>query len=180
MVISGSSTTANIVAALNKCLDEQEGDLRAVNDLRAEVAALQHNVKLMQVESTNHDEELQAMEQTLTNQECYRNVLKDGYDSLCQCALASNHHPFPNTVFIPNSAYTAHPNIIPVSMGQVQAMESLYLNLPSSVAGPSSTNGGSGPSSVPVTGAGNGNIAGSSRAARYSFGESVSGFGPQK
>ncbi|KAG2103991.1 uncharacterized protein F5147DRAFT_775702 [Suillus discolor] len=145
-------------------------DLSAIDDLRAAVAALQDDVKVLLAESVTHDRELQSTEQTITSQERYRNILKDGYEGLRQRALASNkamHNPFPNTVFIPNPAYEGHQSLIPVSISQVQALERLYLDLPSSV------NAGGGPSTVAST---VGNIPGPSRAA-HSFGDSASTLG---
>lgn len=165
-----NSTSVDLISVLKKHLEDQAVDLGAIDDLRAAVAALQDDVKVLLAESAICDWELWSTEQTITSQEQYRNILKDGYEGLRQRALESNkaiHNPFPNTVFIPNPTYAGHQSLIPVSISQVQAMERLYLDLPSSV------NACGGPSTVASTVAHVGNIPGLSHAA-HSFGGSAS------
>ncbi|KAG1860368.1 hypothetical protein F4604DRAFT_1930277 [Suillus subluteus] len=157
--------TKEVVMTLQQRIAAQDAELHGLQGLRTELATLQKDIKALQVELATHDQDLKNAQEQLTRQECTTGVLQDAYNSLCHRVLGANH--------------TGH---LPVSAGQMQAMEGLYFNF---VGQPSRGNVASGaslnapfhrPSPGPSPGPSVCNTAGSSG---DSFGESASGMGPR-
>ncbi|KAG2364698.1 hypothetical protein BDR07DRAFT_1482166 [Suillus spraguei] len=108
------------------------------------------------------DQQLRRAQDQLGQQECTTTALQDAYNAICQCLTGQPHSlssPFASSLYVANPMYGCGQSMVPVGMGQMQAMEGLYFNLPSSVGNISSGSMLGGPTTGPsVT-----NIAGSSR-----------------
>ncbi|KAG1743161.1 hypothetical protein EDD22DRAFT_851521 [Suillus occidentalis] len=132
----------NVAAAaqlkdLQARIKSQDAALHELQGLRLEVAALQDEVKMLRGESTARDQQLRSAQDQLRQQERATAVLQDAYNAIRQRLTGQPHSlssPFTNSLYLANSMYGAGQPMVPLSMGQMQNMEGLYLNLPSSVA----------------------------------------------
>ncbi|KAG1872222.1 hypothetical protein F4604DRAFT_1925834 [Suillus subluteus] len=115
--------TADLVTEMNQCLAVQEIDI----------------LKVLQEDAATCDQQLQRAEEQLARQEHTTGLLQDGYNALRQCVMAPNQSfaatPFPNGVFLTNVPYSSNQSVIPLSVAQTQALEALYLNMPTSASG---------------------------------------------
>ncbi|KAG1863101.1 hypothetical protein F4604DRAFT_1683695 [Suillus subluteus] len=131
--------TADLVNEMNQRLAVQEIDIHALEALRTELADLHHQVKVLQEDMATHDQQLRRAEEQLARQECTTGLLQDGYNTLRQRVMAPNQSfaatPFPNGVFLTNIPYSGNQSLIPLSVAQMQALEVLYLNMPTSASG---------------------------------------------
>ncbi|KAG1725105.1 hypothetical protein EDB19DRAFT_1833910 [Suillus lakei] len=107
------------------------------------IEVVQNQVKVLQEESVTQDETLWQAQVQLARQEQATSVLQGAYNTLRHCVLGHNQPlspPFPSPMYHANPPYSGNHSMMPVSMGQMQAMESLYFNLPtgaSVMGGPS-------------------------------------------
>ncbi|KAG1730917.1 hypothetical protein EDB19DRAFT_1912756 [Suillus lakei] len=167
----------------------QNADICALHNLCSNMEVVQNQVKVLQEESVTQDETLRQAQAQLARQQQATGVLQDTYNALHHCILGHNQPlspPFPSPVYHANPPYSGNHSMMPVSMGQMQAMESLYFNLPtgaSAMGGPSAGNiaGGSGWNGTggPSAGRSHNQITSSSRTGAHAFGKSASGRGPQ-
>ncbi|KAG1730905.1 hypothetical protein EDB19DRAFT_1912744 [Suillus lakei] len=183
------TATADLVNALTDQIAAQDADICALHNLCSNMEVVQNQVKVLQEESVTQDETLRQAQAQLARQQQATGVLQDTYNALHHCILGHNQPlspPFPSPVYHANPPYSGNHSMMPVSMGQMQAMESLYFNLPTgasamggppagNVAGSSGWNGTGSPSA----GRSHNQIAGSSCAGAHAFGKSASGRGPQ-
>ncbi|KAG2127664.1 hypothetical protein DEU56DRAFT_915626 [Suillus clintonianus] len=164
------TATADLVHALTDRTDAQDADIQGLRDFRAAIDALQNQVNALQEQSPGKNR--------------LPSVLQDAYNALRHRVLGHNQPippPFSGPMYHANPSYSGNHSMMP-SMGQMQAMEHLYFNLPagaSAMGGPSVGNvaGGSGWNvpGGPSAGRSHNQIAGSSRAGAHAFGESASG-----
>ncbi|KAG0691602.1 hypothetical protein DFH29DRAFT_1010670 [Suillus ampliporus] len=183
------TATADLVNALSDRIAAQDADIRALHDLHSNIEAVQNQVKVLQEESVARDETLRQAQAQLARQEQATGILQDAYNALRYRVLGHNQllsPPFPGPMYHANTPYSGNHSMMPVSMGQMQAMEGLYFNLSagaSAIGGPSVGNiaGGSGWNGTggPSAGRSHNRIAGSSHTGAHTFGESASGRGPQ-
>ncbi|KAG1733405.1 uncharacterized protein EDB91DRAFT_1084458 [Suillus paluster] len=175
--------------ALNDWLAAQDANICALQDVRTNMEAVQNQMKVMQQELVTRDETVQQAQAQLAWQEQATAVLQDAYNALRHCVLGQNQSlspPFPGPIYHANPQYSGNHSMMPVSMGQMQAMEGLYFNLPagaSAMGGPSVGNvaGGSGWNGAGGLSASRSHnqITGSSHAGAHAFGELALGRGPQ-
>ncbi|KAG1770157.1 hypothetical protein EV702DRAFT_1202568 [Suillus placidus] len=116
---ANNTAAAKQLTALQASITSQDAALLELQGLRVEVAALQDEVKALQGESTTRDQQLWGAQDQLGQQECATAILQDAYNAIHQC-LARQPHSLSSLM-------------VPVSMDQMQSMEGLYFNLPSSV-----------------------------------------------
>ncbi|KAG2096501.1 uncharacterized protein F5147DRAFT_778294 [Suillus discolor] len=137
--------------ALQDRITAQDAALLELQGLRAEVTELHSQVKTLQEESATRDQHLQRAQHQLGQQERTTAVLQDAYNAICQCLTGppNSSSPFTNSLYLANPMYGSSQSMVPVSMGQMQAMEGLYFNLPSSVGNISSGSMLGGPSAGP-------------------------------
>ncbi|KAG1839956.1 hypothetical protein F4604DRAFT_1940344 [Suillus subluteus] len=174
--------TQEVVMTLQQRIVTQDAELHGLQGLCTEVTTLQKDIKALQVESVTRHRDLKNAQEQLTRQERTTGVLQDTYNSLHHRVLGANQSvspPFYNAVYLATPVSTGH---LPVSAGQMQAMEGLYFNF---AGQPSGGNVASGadlnapfhhPSPGPSPGPSVCNTASSSGDA---FGESASGTGPR-
>ncbi|KAG1845000.1 hypothetical protein F4604DRAFT_1937242 [Suillus subluteus] len=120
--------TREVVMTLQQRITAQDAELHRLQGLRTELAALQKDIKALQVELATHDRDLKNAQEQLTRQERTTSVLQDAYNSLRHRVLGANQSvspPFSNAVYLATPVSTGH---LPVSAGQMQAMEGLYFN----------------------------------------------------
>jgi predicted nuclease with TOPRIM domain len=147
-------------------ITSQDAALLELQGLRAEVAALQDQVKRMREESTARDEQLRRAQDQLGQQERATALLQDAYNAIRQRLTGQPQplsSPFANAMYLANPMYGGGQSMVPVNMGQMQAMEGMYFNLPSSVGNISTGSMLGGPSAGPSAGPSVSTIAGSSR-----------------
>ncbi|KAG2755625.1 hypothetical protein P692DRAFT_201860282 [Suillus brevipes Sb2] len=147
-------------------ITSQDATLLKLQGLRAEVAALQDQVKRMREESTARDEQLCRAQDQLGQQERATALLQDAYNTIRQRLTGQPQplsSPFTNTMYLTNPMYGGGQSMVPVNMGQMQAMEGMYFNLPSSVGNISTGSMLGGPSAGPSAGPSVSTIADSSR-----------------
>ncbi|KAG1735476.1 hypothetical protein EDD22DRAFT_959906 [Suillus occidentalis] len=118
-------------------IKSQDVALHELQGLWLEVAALQDEVKMLRGESTARDQQLWSAQDQLRKQERAMAVLQDAYNTIHQRLTGQPHSLsslFTNSLYLTNPMYGASQPMVPLSMGQMQNMEGLYLNLLSSVA----------------------------------------------
>lgn len=123
--------------ALQARITAQDAALHELQGLRVEVAALHDEVKMLRGESSTRDQQLRRAQDQLGQQERATAALQDAYNAIRQRLTSQPHSlssPFTNSLYLANPMYGAGQPMVPLSMGQMQNMEGLYLNLPSSVA----------------------------------------------
>ncbi|KAG1801916.1 hypothetical protein EV424DRAFT_1351818 [Suillus variegatus] len=150
--LTGKNTAATEnLNALQDRITAQDAALLELQDLWAEVMALQDQVKTLREESATRDQHLQRAQYQLGQQECTTAILQDAYNAIRQCLTGppNSSSPFTNSLYLANPMYGGSQSMVPVSMGQMQAMEGLYFNLPSSVGNISSGSMLGGPSAGP-------------------------------
>ncbi|KAG2747595.1 hypothetical protein P692DRAFT_20819498 [Suillus brevipes Sb2] len=110
-------------------ITSQDAALLELQGLRAEVAALQDQVKRMREESIARDEQLHRAQDQLGQQERATALLQDAYNAICQCLTRQPQplfSPFANTMYLANPMYGGGQSMVPVNMGQMQAMEGIF------------------------------------------------------
>ena len=168
-----------LMDTLNARITAQDADLRTLQGLETEVKRLQQQVKVLQEESATRDEHLRRAQEQLVQQERSTNLLQDAYNAIrlrISVPPQSMSSPFANSMYLANPVFGNGQSMMPVTMGQMQAMEGLYFNLPSSVANSAagSNIGGAG------VGPSVSNMAGSSRVGRDGMGGMASGVSRQQ
>ncbi|KAG1800549.1 hypothetical protein EV424DRAFT_1352111 [Suillus variegatus] len=161
--------------ALQDRITAQDAALLELHGLWAEVMALQDQVKTLREESATGDQHLQCAQHQLGQQERTTAVLQDAYNAIRQHLTGppNSSSPFTNSLYLANPMYGGGQSMVPVSMGQMQAMEVLYFNLPSSVGNISSGSMLGGPSAGPSVST----IAGGTRTRGDTKGGAPSGVG---
>ncbi|KAG1751890.1 hypothetical protein EDB19DRAFT_1824764 [Suillus lakei] len=131
----------------NATLQDCTASLRAnIAQLHGENAAATEQLKTLEARITTHDAtllELQGLDQQLWraedqlgHQEHTTTILQDAYNAIRQRLTGQPQppsFPFTNTIYLANPMYGSGQSMVLVNMGQMQAMEGMYLNLPSSV-----------------------------------------------
>ncbi|KIK33030.1 hypothetical protein CY34DRAFT_18649 [Suillus luteus UH-Slu-Lm8-n1] len=123
--------------ALQARITAQDVALHELQGLRVEVVVLHDEVKMLRGESSTRDQQLRCAQDQLGQQERMTAALQDTYNAIRQCLTSQPHSlssPFTNSLYLANPMYGTGQPMVPLSMGQMQNMEGLYLNLPSSVA----------------------------------------------
>ncbi|KAG1782097.1 hypothetical protein EV702DRAFT_1041812 [Suillus placidus] len=131
-----NTAAAKQLNALQASITSQDAALLELQGLRVEVAALHDEVKALRGESTTRDQQLRGAQDQLGQQECATSILQDAYNAIHQCLAGQLHSLsslFANSLYLANPMYGGGQSMVPVSMGQMQSMEGLYFNLPSSV-----------------------------------------------
>ncbi|KAG1792283.1 uncharacterized protein HD556DRAFT_1444552 [Suillus plorans] len=170
-----NTTATEQLNALQVRITAQDAALLDLHRLQAEVTALQDQVKTLQEKSATRDQHLQCAHHRLGQQERTTAVLQDAYNAIRQRLTGppNSSSPFTNSLYLANPMYGGGQSMVPVSMGQMQAMEGLYSNLPSSVGNISSGSMLDGPSAGPSVST----IAGSTRTHGNTKGGAPSGVG---
>ncbi|KAG1868320.1 hypothetical protein DFJ58DRAFT_723580 [Suillus subalutaceus] len=130
--------TTDLVKVMNKRIANQELDIVAMEALRTKLGNLHQQVKVLQDDAATCDQQLRCAEEQLARQERTTGLLQDSYNGLRQRVMAPNQSfattPFPNGVFLTNVPYSGNQSVIPLSVAQMQALEVLYLNMPTSAS----------------------------------------------
>ncbi|KAG1801910.1 hypothetical protein EV424DRAFT_1545310 [Suillus variegatus] len=139
-LVAENTATTEQLNALQDRITAQDADFLELQGLQAEVTVLQDQVKTLREESATRDQHLQCAQHQLGQQEHTTTILQDAYNAICQCLTGppNSSSPFTNSLYLANPMYAGGQSVVPVSMGQMQAMEGLYFNLPSSVGNISS------------------------------------------
>ncbi|KAG1855070.1 hypothetical protein C8R48DRAFT_776471 [Suillus tomentosus] len=178
MTLEVMQDSANL-SARNATLQEIAGTLRTnIAQLTAENTAATEQLNALQVRITAQDVallDLHRLQAELGQQERTTTILQDAYNAIHQCLTGplNSSSPFTNSLYLPNPMYGGSQSMVPVSMGQMQAMEGLYFNLPSSVGNISSGSMLGGPSAGPSVST----ITGSTRTRGDTKGGAPSGVG---
>ncbi|KAG2087895.1 uncharacterized protein F5147DRAFT_658832 [Suillus discolor] len=146
-----NTTTTEQLNALQDRITAQDAALLELQGLQAEVTELHSQVKTLREESATRDQHLQRAQHQLGQQERTTAVLQDAYNAIHQCLTGppNSSSPFTNSLYLANPMYGGGQSMVLVSMGQMQAMEGLYFNLPSLVGNISSGSMLGGPSAGP-------------------------------
>ncbi|KAG1737446.1 hypothetical protein EDB19DRAFT_1829548 [Suillus lakei] len=147
-----NTTATEQLKTLEARITIQDATLLELQGLQAEVMVLQDQVKILREESTTRDQQLQCAQDQLGHQECTTTILQDAYNAIHQCLTRQPQPPsfsFTNTMYLANHMYGSSQSMVLVNMGQIQAMEGMYLNLPSSVGNISTGSMLGGPSAGP-------------------------------
>ncbi|KAG1721473.1 uncharacterized protein EDB91DRAFT_1256498 [Suillus paluster] len=145
-----ASTTQ--LKTLEARITTQDAALLELQGLRAEVETLQDQVKTWKEKSATRQQHLRRVQDQLGQQELATSVLRDAYNAIWQHLMGQPgplSSPLVNSLYLTNPMYGGGQSMVPISMGQMQAMEGLYFNLPSSVGNISSGSILGGPSTGP-------------------------------
>ncbi|KAG1726668.1 hypothetical protein EDB19DRAFT_1914530 [Suillus lakei] len=129
---SGEGLTKELEGMTLELHDENTTATGQLKTLEARIAA--QDATLLELQGL--DQQLWHAEDQLGHQECTTAILQDAYNAIHQHLTEQPQppsFPFTNTMYLANPMYGGSQSMVLVNMGQMQAMEGMYLNLPSSV-----------------------------------------------
>ncbi|KAG1722551.1 uncharacterized protein EDB91DRAFT_1256022 [Suillus paluster] len=178
--------TADLLNVLNNRLAAQDADIHALQDVRANMNALNDWLAAQDADILCTARCSGAIGPSKNKPPLSFRTPTTLFTIVYSVKTSHYLPPFSGPIYHANPQYSGNHSMMPVSMGQMQAMEGLYFNLPagaSTMGGPSVGNvaGGSGWNGAGGLSASRSHnqITGSSRTGAHAFGESALGRGPQ-